>query len=314
MRALVIGGGGFAGRHLIEKLLQNTGLDVFGTKLKGENTDEFFGIDFSELNIIEPDAVLSVIDRIKPDFVYHLAAQSSAALAWKLPKKTFDVNVGGTLNILEALKKTAFKGRLLFIGSAEEYGKIIPECLPISESCETQPTNIYALSKLTAERLCLLYKQVHSLDVICVRAFNHIGPFQGESFAASDFSKQLIEIEKRLKEPAVHVGNLEAVRDFTDVRDVVRAYMLLMEKGFSGEVYNVGGGTVCSVRKILELLIKLSGIKAEIIIDKSRLRPTDTPEYYADISKLVRHTGFSHEYALERTLKDVLDYWRKKVN
>ncbi len=314
MRALVIGGGGFAGHHLIERLSQNTGLDVFATKLKGENAAELFGVEYLELDITDYNSTISVIDRVKPHFIYHLAAQSSAALSWKLPQKTFEVNVGGTLNILEAMKSQKSKGRLLFIGSGEQYGGIIPECLPISESCEMQPQNIYALSKLTAERLCLMYKQAHLIDVVCVRAFNHIGPLQNEGFVVSDFTKQLVEIEKGLKEPIISVGNLKAVRDFTDVRDVVKAYILLMEKGFSGEVYNVGGTTVCEVKGILDELIKLSGVKAEIITDKSKLRPIDIPEYYGDISKLIKDTGYSHEYELRQTLRDTLYYWRKRVN
>lgn len=314
MKALIIGGGGFAGRYLIEALLEKTKLEVIATKQKCEKPPDICGVKFYNLDITDYEETLALIARIKPDFVYHLAAQSSAALSWKLPQKTFEINVCGTINILQALKQTAFKGRMIFIGSGEEYGKIIPKCLPISEGCELAPANIYALSKFCGEKLCLLYQETFSLDIICVRAFNHIGAFQSEGFVSSDFAKQIAEIELGICEPVIHVGNLDAVRDFTDVRDVVSAYILLMEKGFSGEVYNVGGGSVCSIKNILDILISLSSaLNIKIITDEKKLRPVDVPEYYADISKLVKATEFSHHYELKQSLKSVLDYWRKRV-
>lgn len=313
MRALIIGAGGFVGHHLINELLKIKGIDIFVTKLENENDNFPSEVSVSNLDITDASKTLEVIDNIKPDFIYHLAAQSSVALSWKIPQKTFQINVIGTLNILQALKQLNFKGRMMFIGSGEEYGRFSPERLPLDENCPLCPQNIYAETKAEGERLCLLYNQAFLLDIVCVRAFNHIGPMQRENFVASDFAKQIAEIEKGIQEPIISVGNLSAVRDFTDVRDVVRAYILLMEKGYSGDVYNVGGGNICSIKNLLELLVVLSNKKPEVITDESKLRPIDIPRIYANISKLKNDTDFECKYTLEQTLKDVLDYWRKKV-
>lgn len=313
MKALIIGAGGFVGHYLLKELLKTKGIDIFATKMENEDIDFPSEVTTINLDITDVSKTLDVIDNINPDFIYHLAAQSSVALSWKIPQKTFHINVIGTLNILQALKQINFKGRMMFIGSGEEYGRFSPERLPIDENCPLCPQNIYAETKAEGERLCLLYNQVFLLDIVCVRSFNHIGPMQRENFVASDFAKQIAEIEKGIKEPKIFVGNLSAIRDFTDVRDVVKAYILLMEKGYSGDVYNVGGGSVCSIERLLENLINLSNKKPEVVIDKSKFRPVDIPKIYANISKIKIDTGFEFEYTLEQTLKDVLDYWRKKV-
>ena len=313
MKALIIGAGGFVGHHLIKEILKIKGIDIFATKLESENIDYLSDITVFNLDITDASKTLEVIDNIKPDFIYHLAAQSSVALSWKIPQKTFQINVIGTLNVLQALKQINFKGRMMFIGSGEEYGRFSPERLPLDENCPLCPQNIYAETKAECERLCLLYHQAFSLDIVCVRAFNHIGPMQSEIFVASDFAKQIAQIEKGTQEPKICVGNLSAVRDFTDVRDVVRAYILLIKKGYSGDVYNVGGGNISSIENILEMLIVLSSKNPKVVIDESKLRPIDIPRIYANISKLKQDTGFEFEYTLEQTLKDVLDYWRKKV-
>lgn len=313
MKALVIGSAGFVGHYLVNELLKIKGMDIFASKLKNETVDFPSEVTVVDLDITNISETLDIIDKIQPDFIYHLAAQSSVALSWKMPQKTFKVNVIGTLNILQALRQINFKGKMLFIGSGEEYGRFTPDRLPLKESCPLCPQNIYAETKAEGERLCLLYNQVYSLDIVCVRAFNHIGPLQSDIFVTADFARQIVEIEKGIKEPIIYVGNLSAIRDFTDVRDVVKAYILLMEKGFSGNVYNVGGTTVCSVGIMLKMLIDLSDKKIEVVVDENKLRPVDIPQIYADINKLKKDTGYESKYTFERTLKDVLDYWRKKV-
>lgn len=316
MRALIIGADGFVGYYLIEELNKHIGIEIFATKLPNALLNPNLSLDSSHvfnLDITEYNHAFEVIKKVKPDFIYHLAAQSSASLAWKLPQMTIEINVIGTLNILEVIREISFEGRMLFIGSGEEYGRFSPDKLPLHEDNELNPTNIYAVSKMTAERFCALYYKAYNLDIVMVRSFNHIGVFQNESFVVADFCKQIAEIEKGLRLPIITVGNLNAVRDFTDVRDVVVAYVSIIEKGFSGQAYNVGGGQVCSIQVILATLLKMTEIPIKIETDKKKFRPIDTPEIYADISKLEHDTGFSHRYELDETLAEILDYWRKKV-
>ncbi len=314
MKALVIGGGGFAGGYLIKALEKKAGIEVSATKLLYENVSCKKETAIYDLDVTDYNAVISLIEKIKPDFIYHLAAQSSVAMSWKAPQKTVEINLIGTLNILQALKQTDFKGRLLFIGSGEEYGSFTPDRLPLTEACPLCPKNIYAFTKAEGEGLCMLYNEVYGLDIVAVRAFNHIGANQSEQFVASDFAKQIAEIEKGYKEPVISVGNLSAVRDFTDVRDVVKAYIMIMEKGYKGEVYNVGGTTVCSIGQLLEELISQSKVSVKVVTDENKFRPVDIPAIYSDIEKLKKDTGYEPEYNFKQTLSDVLCYWRKKVD
>ncbi|HOV40413.1 MAG TPA: GDP-mannose 4,6-dehydratase [Oscillospiraceae bacterium] len=309
MRALVVGAGGFAGHYLLKEL-ESSGAEVFATKLEGERIDNP-GAEVSNLDITDMEAVFSLFGKIRPDCVYHLAAQSSAALSWKKPQLTMNVNVIGAINVLEAVREINSKARVLLIGSGEEYGNVLGEEIPIKESNPVRPANIYAVSKLAQNLVGGLYFKAYGTDIISVRAFNHIGPMQAQTFVASDFCRQAAMIEKGLKEPVIYVGNLSAVRDFTDVRDVVRAYRLLMEKGVSGKTYNVGGGTVCSIEELLDRILKLSGAKIRVEVDKEKLRPIDTPKICADISEIKKDTGWIPVIDLDKTLSDTLDFWRK---
>ena len=308
MNVLVIGAGGFVGHYLLDALLK-TNDNIFATKLASEkiNSD---GFKIYDLDITDAEAVSSLFEEVRPDCVYHLAAQSSAALSWKKPQLTMNINVIGVLNILETIRALGLKTRLLLVGSGEEYGYVQPENIPIKEDTPVHPANIYAVSKLTQNLVGGLYVKAYDMDIISVRAFNHIGPMQAPAFVASDFSKQVADIEKKLKAPEIHVGNLEAIRDFTDVRDVVRAYILIMSKGIKGKTYNVGGGTVCKISELLNRLLSLSDVKIDVIVDKDKLRPLDAPEISADISLLKADTNWKPEYPLDRTLKEMLDYWR----
>lgn len=312
MTAIIIGGAGFVGHYLIKELTQKAGIDVFVTKLESERIKNE-NCTVVNLDITSFDSTLEVIDKIKPDFIYHLAAQSSVALSWKMPQKTYEINVIGTINILQALKQLKSEARMLFIGSGEQYGIFSPERLPLKEDCPLCPQNIYAETKASAERLCLLYNKAYGLDIICVRAFNHIGAMQSDIFVAADFAHQVARIEKGRQEPVIKTGNLSAVRDFTDVRDVVKAYILIMEKGYKGEVYNVGGSSVMPVSILLDTLIRHSDVKIKRETDEKKLRPVDIPEIYCDITKLKSHTGYKVKYPIEETLLWVLDYWRKRV-
>ncbi len=309
MKTLIIGGAGFVGHYLIQELKKNRDENIFVTKLEKENINEN-DVRVLNLDITDFEKTVEAIDDIKPDCIYHLAAQSSVALSWKMPQLTYNINVLGTINILEALKKLELKTRMLFIGSGEEYGIFPKEMLPLKEDCPLSPQNFYSQSKETAEKLCLIYNKAFCLDIICVRAFNHIGARQSDTFVVSDFAHQIARIEKGKQENIIKTGNLSAIRDFSDVRDVVCAYSLIMKKGISGEVYNVGGTSVLSISELLSKLISISKTEIKAEIDKTKLRPVDIPKIYCDITKLKNHTGFKPIYTIDETLKWVVDYWR----
>ena len=308
MRVLVIGAGGFVGHYLLDELAKVP--QLYATKLPGE-TLLGTNAEIRDLDITNTEAVFSLFEEIRPDCVYHLAAQSSAALSWKKPQLTLNINVIGALNVLEAIRALDLKTRVLLIGSGEEYGNILPQEIPIKESTPVRPANPYAVSKLAQNLLGGLYAKAYQMDILSVRAFNHIGPGQAPAFVASDFCRQVARIEKGRQEAVISVGNLSAIRDFTDARDVVRAYSLLMEKGVSGKTYNVGGGTVCTIQELLNRILKLSKVSIRVEIDGARLRPIDTPEISADISELKKDTGWMPVRTLDETLNDTLNDWRK---
>ena len=307
MKALIIGVAGFVGRHLVNELVR-AGWDVSGTKLPTETTD--LDIPVFGLDVLDAAAVKGLIKKIDPDCIFHLAALSSVSLSWKEPAKTIDVNIKGVINLLEAVREMDTPPRVLLIGSGEEYGHVQPGDLPICEDTALRPGNIYACTKATQGMLGEIYAKAYGLEIIIVRAFNHIGPGQTDTFVVPAFCKQVAEIEASGDTGVIRVGNLDAKRDFTDVRDIVGAYRLLAEKGDSGEIYNVGSGSSISISEILELILKQSNANITIEKDQSRIRPSDTPVIEADISKLVECTGWKQEIPIETTILDVLNEWR----
>lgn len=308
-KALIIGGAGFVGKYLAEYLTGQCGYKVCSTKMKNE---EIPGAEYEvvDMNLLVKEEVEQVINDQAPDYIFHLAAQSSVAVSWSNPQLTVDVNIKGTLVLLDVLKEMEYKGRVLLIGSGEEYGRIRPDEVPIVEDTVLRPGNIYAATKSCQNMLAGIYAKAYDLNLIMVRAFNHVGPRQSPQFVVSDFCKQVVEAEKGLREPVIHVGNLKAERDFTDVRDVVAAYECLVRQGESGETYNVGSGTAYRIEEILEKIIELSGQKIEVQVEKERLRPIDVPIIAADITKITKHTDWRPAISLEQTLRDTLDYWR----
>jgi GDP-4-dehydro-6-deoxy-D-mannose reductase len=307
MKALIIGVTGFVGKYLAEELV-NAGWDVCGTRLPTETTD--LDIPMSGLDILDASAVKSFLNRVKPDCVFHLAAQSSVAVSWEKPALTVDVNIKGAINLLEAVREMESPPRVLLIGSGEEYGYVMPEDLPVSEDTALRPGNIYAGTKIAQGMLGQIYARAYGLEIVVIRAFNHIGPGQTDTFVVPAFCKQVAEIEAAGDCGVMKTGNLEAKRDFTDVRDIVKAYLLLADKGESGEVYNVGSGDSIAIADILEMIIKLSKAKITVEKDPKRMRPSDTPEIRADVSKLVKCTGWKPEITLDVTISDVLNQWR----
>ena len=313
-KALIIGAAGFVGGYLSEELLKN-GYEVYLTKLEFEKIEKSAATvyDMDVTSVAETDAVIA---DIKPDVVFHLAAQSSVKLSWEKPHLTLNVNIIGALNVLEAcrrLTEIGKKTKVLLIGSAEEYGKVTPEQCPIKEELQCAPKNLYALSKLTQNGLGKIYSESFGMDIITVRAFNHTGPKQAPAFVLADFCKQVAEIEAGERDAVISVGNLEAMRDFTDVRDIVKAYLLLAEKGRSGQTYNVGRGEAVKISALLEMLLKQAKCPIEVRRDENRMRPSDVPLHVADTTKIRNDTGWCPTVSLEETVKDTLDYWRRRV-
>jgi GDP-4-dehydro-6-deoxy-D-mannose reductase len=218
----------------------------------------------------------------------------------------------GAFNLLEAVRKLRTPPRVLLVGSSEEYGLAQPADIPLREEAPLRPNSPYAVSKLSQSYLGLQYALVHRVPVIRTRTFHHTGPGRGEAFAESSFAKQLVEIETDRRSPVLHVGNLDAIRDFTDVRDTVRAYWMLIDRGESGEVYNVCSGRALRIRELLDVLIQVSGVKVEVRVDPERLRPSDIPVLVGDPGKIRKVTGWEPRLPLDRTLKDLLHDWRSR--
>lgn len=309
-KALILGGSGFVGGYLARELRAN-GYELTMTASGSVPAPEDYR--WLQLDILDAEAVREAVSAERYDAVFHLAAQSSAALSWKKPELTMNVNMQGTLHVLEALRGLSSAPRLLVVGSSEEYGSVKPEECPIREEQPCHPGNPYALSKHCAEELALLYASAYGLDVICTRSFNHVGPGQAQGFVLSDFCRQIVLLEQSGQEGEMSVGNLSARRDFTDVRDVVRAYRLLAEQGRSGQVYNVGSGKAVSIRELLEELLSMAAVPIRAETDPAKLRPIDVPLHMADITKLTADTHWRPEIPLRETLCCTLDDFRRQL-
>jgi len=300
---------------LAEYLLTHTEIDVCGIV---HRRDENIAHLRDRLTLFRGDlrdykSVSVILARTKPDLIFHLAAQSSVSASWREPWATLESNIRFQLNILQAVVDLGLEPRILVVGSNEEYGRVSPDELPITEANPLRPDNPYGVSKVAQDMLGLQYHLSHGLPIIRVRPFNHIGPRQDERFVAPAFAKQIAEIEAGLRPPVVKVGNLEAERDFTDVRDVVRAYWLILEEGEPGEVYNIGSGVPHSIQELLDTLLSLSEVEIAVEQDPTRMRPSDVPISYCDYSKLWECTGWEPTISFEESLRDVLNYWREKV-
>lgn len=313
MKALIVGGAGFVGSYLIDHLRYEYKWSISVTKMQNEMIYKK-DADVFDLDILVKEDILKLLETIRPDYIFHLAAQSSVALSWKKPALTIDVNIKGTVNLLDAVRELDYRPRILLIGSGEEYGHIKEEETPIKEDNATRPGNIYAATKVAQNIIGKIYTDAYNMDIVMVRAFNHIGPNQSPIFVVADFCKQVAEIEKGMKEPVIRVGNLSAKRDFTDVRDVVRAYALLIQKGTSGETYNVGSGSAVSIDDILKTVLAMTEAKISVEVDENKLRPVDVPIIEADITKLKKATGWQKKISLKETIADTLKYWRLSVN
>jgi GDP-4-dehydro-6-deoxy-D-mannose reductase len=318
MRALITGITGFVGSHLAEYLLDQ-GYEVFGSvrwRSNRENVRELEStgkITLFETDIKDPMSVRNTVSAAMPDEIYHLAAQSFVPTSWSAPAETLDTNIQGQLNILEAMREVVPDARTQVVGSSEEYGLVYPDEVPITEHQPLRPLSPYGVSKVAQDMLGWQYFQSYKLNVIRTRAFNHTGPRRGMVFVTSTFSRQLAEIKKGKKEPVMRVGNLEAKRDFSDVRDVVRAYHLVMTKGKPGEVYNICSGTGRSIQSVLDMLLEITGLDVKIEQDPSRMRPSDVMVLEGSYEKIRDELGWEPKIPFEQTLKDLYEFWLERV-
>lgn len=316
-RALITGITGFAGSHLAELLLSE-GVEIHGVqrwRSKTDNIDHIANdIHFHEADLLDAHSLYKVIDEVRPDFIFHLAAQSYVQSSWASPSNTLEVNIIGTVHLFEAVKKSGLNTPIQIACSSEEYGKVLPDELPIRETNPLRPLSPYAVSKLAMDYLGYQYYESYGMKIIRTRGFNHTGPRRGDVFAESTFARQIAEIEAGKREPIVYVGNLDAIRDYTDVRDMVRAYYLAVQKCNPGEVYNIATGTGWKIKDVLDLLLSMSKSKIQIKEDKERIRPSDVAVLIGDATKFKKHTGWKPVIPFEKTMKDLLNYWRKIVD
>lgn len=316
MRALITGVTGFAGSHLADYLISHSDLEVWGTDISGNDRNIAHikeDLDFVVGDMSQPDVASDILTRAQPDYIFHLAAQAFVPASWRDPWQTIANNIRAQLNILQALVKSDARPRMLIVGSADEYGMITPDELPITEATPLRPYSPYAVSKVAQDMLGYQYFASHDLPIVRVRPFNHIGARQSPAFVASDFAKQIAEVEAGSHEPKLQVGNLEAKRDFTDVRDIVRAYHLALEYGEAGEVYNLGAEQAYSIREILDMLLDVSQVEIEVVPDPARLRPCDVPVVECDCSKFRQQTGWRAAVSLRESLLEILNYWRERI-
>jgi GDP-4-dehydro-6-deoxy-D-mannose reductase len=312
VRILITGASGFVGRHLIAECL-SLGDALFGTDRPGENTPRDPELIWHTLDLLDEDSIRSILRSCQPEGIIHLAGQANVALAHVDPVGTFRVNAEGTLHVLRAVRELAHDATVVVVTSAEVYGTVPPQDQPISETAPLRPTSPYGLSKAAADLAAEQAALGWGLDVIRMRPFNHLGPGQRSGFVAPDFASQIAAIERGEREAVLRVGNLAAKRDFTDVRDVARAYRDALERGVSGSVYNVASGVAVSIETILRFFLDRAHVPIRLEEDPSRLRPSDVPETRGDASKAERELGWRPSIPLEKSLSDVLEEWRSSA-
>lgn len=311
MRALITGISGFAGSHLATHLLASGTWEVYGVARHVARAPA--RVQTLAADLVQQDAVVAVLEQVRPDVIFHLAGQANVHQSFAQPEATLLQNTLPALHLFEAVRQLQQNPLLLLVGSGEMYGKVQPDELPINEQTAFRPVSPYAVSKVTQDLLGYQYYASHHMRVVRVRPFNHIGPGQSEQFVTSAFAAQIARIEAGLQEPLLRVGNLAAERDFTDVRDVARAYELAALHGEVGQVYNIGSGQAVSIRSILDMLLRLSQHAITVEPDPARMRAADLPCIVCDSSRLRRAIGWELRIPLEQTLSDILDYWRAQV-
>jgi GDP-4-dehydro-6-deoxy-D-mannose reductase len=317
MRILITGISGFVGSHLADYALAR-GVGVVGSlrwSSKTENIDHVRDrVDLVECDLRDADATRHLVETARADWIVHLAAQSSVRDSWKGPADTFMTNTVSQINVLEAVRATSPRARCLVVGSGEEYGFVDEAELPISETAPLRPLSPYAVSKVAQDLTGYQYFKTYGLHVVRSRAFNHEGPRRSDVFVTSSFARQVAEIERGLREPVIAVGNLGNRRDYTDVRDVVRGYWLLLDRGEPGEVYNLCSGRDWRIQDILDFMLAEARVRGITVReDPARMRPSDLSVLRGDPAKALAAVGWRPEIPFDRTLRDILEYWRGRV-
>lgn len=315
-KTFITGITGFAGSFLAEHLI-GEGYEVSGTYLTDESLKNVASISntikIHKVDLQDAQEIRKIILGEKPDMIFHLAALTAPGESFENPSEFITNNIIVQVNLLEAVRKAQISPRTLIVSSAEVYGNVSVSDLPINEETELRPVNPYAVSKVACDFLGLQYFLSYKLPIVRVRPFNHIGPRQSPSFVVAAFAKKIAEIEKSSEEKSMKVGNLTAKRDLTDVRDTVRGYKLLIEKGEPGEVYNIGFGRSYEIKYLLDALLSFSNKKINVESDPELMRPVDVPELVCDNSKIKKQTGWEPKIPIEQTLRETLEYWRGQV-
>jgi len=316
MRVLITGITGFVGSHMADYLIErHPECEIHGTARWRSNMQNIRHAEkkviFHDLELRDSKSVERLIEETRPDKIFHLAAQSYVMTSYEAPKDTLDTNIVGTLNVLEAVRKTGIDPAIHMCSSSEVYGDVADDEVPIRETNPFRPASPYAVSKVGMDRLSYQYFKSYGIRTMITRAFTHTGPRRGEVFAESSFAKQVAEIDNGKREPVVSVGNLDSVRTFLDVRDIVHAYWLLTERCDPGEAYNIGGTTTMKVGEMLDRMIGMSENEITVRQDPKRMRPSDVTLQIPDTSKFVDKTGWRPAIPIERTFEDLLNYWRE---
>ncbi len=315
MKLLITGVSGFVGGHLAEVLCADPRFEVWGCDRSSQPRPHYPpGLRVLQVNLLDAEATRAMLEQVQPDGVFHLAGQAFVGASWQDPWGTLEMNVRAQLNLFEGLRHLGLRPRVLVPGSMEEYGRIDPAALPLREDAPLRPDSPYGLSKVTQDLMAQQYFLSHQIPVIRARPFNHIGPRQDPRFVVPAFASQIAAIEAGLQPPVMKVGNLSARRDFTDVRDMVRAYALALQHAHPGEAYNIGYGVSHSIQEVLDGLLALSAVRVTVEIDPARLRPVDVPDVVADAGKFCAHTGWQPQFTLAETLRAVLDFERARLN
>lgn len=318
MKVLVTGITGFAGSHLADFCLAKKDVELYGIirwRSRTENIEHIWDrLRLVECDLRDATSTRDAIETIRPDWIFHLAAQSFVPTSWNAPTESLTTNIIGQLNVFEAVRRIKLNCRIQIACSSEEYGMVYPDEIPIKETNPLRPLSPYAVSKVGQDMLGYQYFMSYKMDIVRTRGFNHTGPRRPPIFVCSDFAKQLVEIEKGFRSPVIKVGNLEARRDFTDVRDIVKGYWLALEKGKAGAVYNLCSGTSRRIGDVLEMLIAESALSVKVEVESSRLRPSDVPRLEGSNELFHRDTGWEPSIPFEQTLRDLLDYWRRTLD
>lgn len=315
---LITGYSGFVSPHFLnylESLKEECtvlGVDVYQPAF--EDDYQYVKCSFQQINLLEKTRVEKILQTFQPDYILHLASYSSVAYSWKNPVASFVNNTNIFLNLVDQIRALKLSCKMLSVGSSEEYGNVEPKFLPLREDLPPKPVNPYAIARVSQEMLSQLYARSYETDIILTRSFNHIGPGQRDIFVVSAFAKKLVALENdEFSAKRITAGNLEIVRDFVDVRDVVKAYYLLLNHGQSGEIYNICSETGHSLKDILRRMMEIVNIEAEIIIDETLIRPNDNQVIIGSNQKIQRQTSWKPAIPLEQSLQDIIDYWRAEI-